>query len=137
MPRTLKDMVVVITGASAGIGRALAEEFAPRGARLVLAARRIELVEELTGAHAAGRLRLRADVSTTGDCQSLVERSIEQFGRIDTLVCNAGYGIYERAAQTTPQQTRLIFNTNVFGTTDCIFFAVPHMQSQQPLDGWR
>jgi short-subunit dehydrogenase len=130
-------MVVVITGASAGIGRALAEELAPRGAKLVLAARRLERLEEVNRRLGGGHLCVRADVSKTEDCKHLVDRSIAHYGRIDTLVCNAGYGIYQRVAQTTPQQTREIFTTNVFGTTDCIYFAVPHMQGQAPIDGCR
>lgn len=135
--RTLKDMVVVITGASAGIGMELAKELSPRGARLVLSARRMDRLNELNNSLGGGHLCVGADVSKIDDCRNLIEQSIAKFGRIDTLVCNAGYGIYKWISKTTPDDTRQIFATNVFGTTDCIHFALPHILKQQPRDGWR
>ena len=120
-------MVVVITGASAGIGAALAEELSDRGARLVLAARRVDRLEALNTRLGGGHLCVGADVSRTGDCERLVSATIEHFGRIDTLVCNAGYGILRRVHETTAAQMSEIFQTNVFGTADCVRAAVPHM----------
>jgi short-subunit dehydrogenase len=125
-------MVVVITGASAGIGAALAEELAPRGARLVLSARRLDRLEELNKRLGGGHLCVRADVSRREDCEALVARAIERFGRLDTLVCNAGYGVLRKVHETTPQQADEIFRTNVFGTLDCVRAAVPHMLKQEP-----
>ena len=75
---------------------------------------------------------MRADVSRREDCEALVERAVEQFGRIDTLVCNAGYGILRRVHETTPEQAQEIFQTNVFGTLDGVRAAVPHMLRQEP-----
>src|SRR5262245_13075499 len=106
MPRTLKDMIVVITGASAGIGKALAEELAPHGVRLVLAASRLQRLEELNRQLGGEHLCIQADVSKIDDCRALIDRSIAHFGRIDTLVCNAGYGFFRRTAESTPNQTR-------------------------------
>jgi short-subunit dehydrogenase len=132
-------MVVVITGASAGIGKALAAELAARGAKLVLAARRLEVLEQLNQSLGGGHLCVRADVSKREDCDALIARAVEHFGRIDTLVCNAGYGIYRRVDETSPDQTRQIFATNFFGTTDCIAAALPVMKRQGPRDDgkWR
>jgi NAD(P)-dependent dehydrogenase (short-subunit alcohol dehydrogenase family) len=130
-------MVVVITGASAGIGKALAEELHRRGARLVLAARRMEKLEALNRALGGGHLCVACDVSVTEQCRELIERAVAHFGRIDTLVCNAGYGVVRRVAQTSPEEMRRIFATNVFGTTDCIHFALPVLARQEPRDGWR
>lgn len=135
--RTLREMVVVITGASAGIGEALARALHARGALLVLAARRLDRVEKLNAELGGAHLSLRADVSRTEDCEAIVAQAIARFGRIDTLVANAGYGIYYRAHETTPLQMREIFNTNVFGTTDLIYAATPHMLKQELRDGWR
>jgi len=137
MPRNLKDMVVIITGASAGIGRALAQELAPQGAKLALAARRLDRLEELKGKLAGDHLILPTDVSKEEDCRRLVDLTIEKFGRIDTLVCNAGYGFLSPVAQTTREQLQQIFRTNVLGTTDCIYFATPHMLKQDVRDGFR
>lgn len=137
MPRKLNDMVVVITGASAGIGKALAERLSARGAKLVLAARRVERLEELNRQMSNRHLVIRADVARREDCEMLVERAVARFGRIDTLVCNAGYGIYRTFADTTPDDVRRIFETNVYGSTDCIHAALPVMLKQEPRDGWR
>ena len=137
MPRTLNGMVVAITGASAGIGAALAEELSSRRARLVLAARRLDRLEELNRRLGGSHLCVRADVSRREDCERLVSETVRHFGRLDTLVCNAGYGILRPVHETTPEQMSEIFRTNVFGTADCVRAAVPHMLAQ-PADGrWR
>ena len=130
-------MVVVITGASAGIGKALAERLSARGAKLVLAARRVERLEELNRQMSSRHLVLRADVARREDCQMLIDRAVERFGRIDTLVCNAGYGMYRTVVDTTPEEMRRMFATNVYGSTDCIHAALPAMLKQEPRDDWR
>lgn len=137
MSRELKDMVVVITGASAGIGKALAQILAPRGVKLVLSARRADRLHALNQQLGGGHLCLAADVSKQADCHTLIENSIRRFGRIDTLVLNAGYGIYKAVHNTPPHEWREIFNTNVFGTTDCIHAAVPKMLTNEFRDDWR
>jgi short-subunit dehydrogenase len=135
--RQLNDMVVVITGASAGIGRALAEALAQRGAKLALAARRLEKLEELNRQLGGRHLIIPADVSRPEDCNRLIHEPAAHFGRIDTLVCNAGYGIARSIADTTHEEMLHIFETNVFGTTDCIRAAVPIMRKQEKRDGYR
>jgi short-subunit dehydrogenase len=137
MRRSIDGMAVIITGASAGIGRALARELAPLGARLALTARRLDRLEELNKELGGGHLVIRADVAIEADCERLVRESAERFGRIDTLVCNAGYGFLSTVAQTSAECMRAIFQTNVFGTTNCISAAVPIMKRQEPRDGWR
>jgi short-subunit dehydrogenase len=130
-------MVVAITGASAGIGRALAEQLGRRGARLALCARRVERLEGLNAALGGGPLVLRADVSSPTDCGMFVLRTLDHFGRLDTLVANAGYGQYKLAHEMSSDAVRLMFATNVFGTTDVVRVAVPHMIKQPPREGWR
>lgn len=137
MKRDLRDMVVVITGASAGIGKALAEALSPRGAKLVLAARRADRLDALNAQLGGKHLSVVTDVAKREDCERLIARSIERFGRIDTLVLNAGFGYYKLVADTTPDEVRRIFATNVFGTTDCIAAAMPHLVKQQVRDGYR
>lgn len=137
MRRSLNGMIVVITGASAGIGQALARELSPLGARLALTARRLDRLEALNKELGGGHLVIRADVAIQADCERLVRESAEHFGRIDTLVCNAGHGFLSPVAQMPPERMRELFATNVFGTTDCIFAAVPIMKRQEPRDGWR
>lgn len=135
--RTLKEMVVVITGASAGIGEELARQLHVRGAHLVLAARRVDRLEALNRSLGDSNLTTAVDVSRTEDCQRLIDESYRAFGRIDTLVLNAGFGLYPRVHETTPEQTRELFATNVYGTTDCIHAAVPRMLQQDLRDKFR
>lgn len=137
MSRNLNDMVVVITGASAGIGKALAEKLSTKGAKLVLAARRLDRLHALNQQLGARHLCVEADVSRAEDCTRLIEESHRAFGRIDTLVCNSGYGIYQAVHETTAEDYRRIFQTNVFGTIDPILSAVPRMLKQDPRDGYR
>jgi short-subunit dehydrogenase len=137
MRRSLQDMVVVITGASAGIGKALAEALHARGAKLTLAARRLDRIEALNQQLGGGHLAIQADVSDLAACESLVQRTVGRFGRIDTLVCNAGYGILRPVAETTREEILQMFATNVLGTTDCVHAAVPVMKKQEPRGGWR
>jgi short-subunit dehydrogenase len=135
--RTLKDMVVVITGASAGIGRALAEQLSQQGAKLALSARRVEKLDELNRELGGQHLVVRADVSRDEDCRRLVAQAVERFGRIDTLVCNAGYGIARGIAESSRQDVTQMFATNVYGTLDPIRAAIPMMKKQEPRDGLR
>ncbi|MEO6437195.1 MAG: SDR family NAD(P)-dependent oxidoreductase, partial [Tepidisphaeraceae bacterium] len=130
MGRQIRDMVVAITGASAGIGKALAEQLSAGGARLALCARRVEKLEELNRALGCGHLIVKTDVAERADCEAFVAKTIERFGRIDTLVANAGYGLYRLTHEMDGDDVRRMFATNVFGTTDLIHAAVPHMMKQ-------
>jgi short-subunit dehydrogenase len=137
MSRELKEMVVVITGASAGIGYELARQLSDADARLVLSARREDRLNDLNTSLGGKHLVVKSDVSKLEDCEMLIARTIGQFGRIDTLVCNAGYGMARAVAKTSADEMLSIFKTNVFGTTDCIRAAVPIMEKQEPRDGYR
>jgi short-subunit dehydrogenase len=137
MRRAIDGMVVIITGASAGIGRALAEELSRRGARLALAARRADRLEELNRGLGGRHLALPTDVAVREQCEALVANALHHFGRIDTLVCNAGYGFLRPVAETTPDDMLRVFQTNVFGTADCVRPAVAAIRQQGQRDGWR
>jgi NAD(P)-dependent dehydrogenase (short-subunit alcohol dehydrogenase family) len=104
MEPSLRDNVVVLTGASSGIGRALALELAASGARLVLAARNLPALEAVAAACAARGSRAiahRTDVAEEQQCRSLVERAVAEHGRIDTLVHNAGISMWARFDEIT------------------------------------
>lgn len=130
-------MVVVITGASAGIGRALAEQLSAAGAQLVLAARRADRLNELNAKLGGQHLVVPTDVAVQAECQRLIETVVHRHGRIDTLVCNAGYGFLSPVADMTRQQFEAVFATNVLGTSDCINAAIPQMRKQEPRAGRR
>jgi short-subunit dehydrogenase len=137
MGREISNMVVVITGASAGIGRALAMALSREGAKLVLSARRTDLLEELNASLGNTHLCVKADVAQEEDCHALINAAVGHFGRIDTLVCNAGYGLIKPVYETSIKEMQDIFQTNVFGTTDCIRAAVPIFRKQELQSGWR
>ncbi len=126
--------VVVITGASAGIGRATAVRFAREGANLVLAARsqeRLErLAERLDQRFSVETLVVRCDVREHEQVDALVEAALARFGRIDVLVNNAGYGLYGRVEDTPEEAFRDLLETNVLGTHHAIRAVLPHMRRQ-------
>jgi short-subunit dehydrogenase len=137
MGRNIDGMVVAITGASAGIGKALVEKLHAHGAKLAVCARRMERLDELNKQCGGGMLCVRADVAKPSECAMFVLAAAEKFGRIDTLICNAGYGFVRAVAETTHEEMAQIFETNVFGTTDVIRAAVPMMKRQPLRDDWR
>jgi len=137
MKRNLSGMTVIITGASAGIGRALAQQLSAAGANLALAARREDRLNQLNGQLGGRHLVVATDVSDPAQCGRLIGRTGDHFGRIDTLVCNAGYGLPRPVAQMGREEFDAIFRTNLFGTIDCIREAVLIMSRQGLRDGYR
>lgn len=137
MARDLRDMAIAITGASAGIGLELARQLAAQGARLALCARRVDRLREVAGELGGNPLTFQADVGRPEDCQAFVAAATRHLGRLDTLVCNAGYGIYKRVDETDADEARQMLDVNVLGTTECIRHAVPIMSSQIAVAGWR
>lgn len=137
MKRNIDGMVIAITGASAGIGRALALELGKRGARLALGARRLDRLEEIDRELGGGHLVRRVDVARRDDCEFFIQATLSRFGRLDTLVCNAGYGVLRTVAEMTPEEWHAILAANLMGTVDCVRPAIPVLSAQEPRDGWR
>jgi NADP-dependent 3-hydroxy acid dehydrogenase YdfG len=125
--------VVAITGASAGIGRATALRLARDGASVVACARRLDRLEQL-GAEieAAGgqALPIVADVTREADMQDLVARAVERFGRLDVMMCNAGFAVYGAIDDITPDQMRRLVDINYFGTYNATRAALPVFRRQ-------
>lgn len=130
-------MTVLITGASAGIGAALARQLHSHGARLILAARRVERLTQLNSQLGGGHLIVPADVARPDDCRRLIDSALERFTRLDTLVLNAGYGELRPVTDTEPHHLEAIFATNLLGTVEPIRLALPRMLTQSTRDGVR
>lgn len=118
MVNKLRDSVVVVTGASSGIGRATALSFAEEGAVVVLAARREEALREVAGkceALGSRTLVVPTDVTDEGAVHELARRAVEEFGRIDVWVNNAAVTAFGRFEETPSDVFRRVLETNLFG----------------------
>jgi short-subunit dehydrogenase len=124
----MQNKVVVITGASSGIGKALAEKYASEGWNLVLAARRLELMHEIEKQYPdVNFLLVKTDVTNEQDCKNLIDRTIEEFGRIDVLINNAGISMRALLENVDLQVIRKVMDVNFWGTVYCTKFALPYL----------
>jgi NAD(P)-dependent dehydrogenase (short-subunit alcohol dehydrogenase family) len=128
-----RDNVVVVTGASEGIGRALCLALAPERPRLVLAARSVErlasLAEECRAA-GADTLVVAGDLTSEAQCRALVAATVERFGRLDTLVANAGRTMWARADEIRdPGIFRELMELNFFSVVWLTLAALPHLKA--------
>jgi short-subunit dehydrogenase len=129
------DDVVIVTGASEGIGRALSLELAERGVRLVLAARnqgRLDELAELCEARGASCLAVATDVGSEPDCRALVDRTIERWGRIDVLVNNAGLTGWARVDELADSRVfEELLRVNYLGAAWLTRHALPSLLRSQ------
>ena len=125
---TIVDKVVLITGASDGIGAACVRAFRARGARLSLCGRS---EEKLNRVAENGDLAVSLDLTDSEGPDHLVNRTIERFGRIDILINNAGMGIYWPVSQSPLAETRAMFELNVFAPLALLQAVLPHMRAQR------
>ena len=126
----LGGRVVVLTGASSGLGRGFAQALADAGADLVLAARRLEALEELADELRAGGTTVtpvRADVSDPAACEEVARRAVEEHGRVDVLVNNAGLGTVVPASREEPDDFRRVLDVNLAGAFWMSRACQPHM----------
>ena len=128
----LKGTVALVTGASSGIGEATALELAGRGAAVAIAARRADRLQTLSEriADAGGRaLVIEADVSSQEQAQALVQRTVAELGRLDTLVNNAGVMLLGPAVDAPLEEWERMIAVNVQGLLYCAHAALPHLLS--------
>ncbi|MFN8433128.1 MAG: SDR family NAD(P)-dependent oxidoreductase [Anaerolineales bacterium] len=133
----IKGKVVIITGASSGIGAAAALEFGRQGAKVVLAARRTDKLQELvneihTMQNDAEAFVLQTDISKLDDIQHLVAQTVERFGRVDVLVNNAGFGRLKWLESLDPlEDIQAQFDVNVLGVIQTTRQVLPIMIKQR------
>ncbi len=134
MIRKVKGTTVVITGATSGIGRATALEFTRAGAQVVIAGRRVERLKELAAEieKQGGKvLAVRTDVAEQTQVEALIAQTLERFGRIDTLVNNAGVALAAKFDEQSLADFRRVMEINFWGAVYACKAAVPLMKRQK------
>lgn len=127
----LTDRVAIVTGASEGIGRALAQLLVSEGAQVVLAARSKDKLEALAAELGSERaLAVPTDVAQPAQVERLVARTVEWFGGVDILVNNAGFGIYGLVEEMDWEHFRQMWEVNFFGAVACTRAALPHLRQR-------
>lgn len=124
-------MVVLITGASSGIGEALAREYARRGFDLALCARRLDRIEALgreLGAQGRRVLPIACDVTRREDLDRAVAETRARLGRIDTVIANAGFGVAGAFEGLSAEDYRRQFETNIYGVLHTVWAALPALK---------
>jgi short-subunit dehydrogenase len=129
--KSIEEQVIVITGASSGIGLSTAQLAAHRGAKLVLTARSQTLNDIVAYIESTGReaVAIPADVADRQQMQRVADRAISHFGRIDTWVNNAGLAIYGRLDEVSDEDNRRLFDINFWGVVNGSLVALPHLKN--------
>jgi len=128
-----KNKIVVITGASSGIGEATAEQFAKKGANIVLVARKKDKLEEVEKKLSKYLIKILVqvcDVSDKEQVKQMSETVIDTFSRIDILVNNAGFVIYGKVEELSIEDIESQMKTNYFGMINCTKYFLPHFLKQ-------
>ena len=128
--KNMKNKVVIISGASSGIGKALAEEFSKRGSKVVMAARNLDKLNEIASILKQNNqhiLTVKTDVSKEDQCKRLVEKTIETFGQIDILINNAGISMRALFEELDLKVIKDLMDVNFWGTIYCTKYALPYL----------
>ena len=126
----MKDKVVIITGASSGIGLATARYFGNRESWLILAARsedKLKKIEQQFIRDGIRVLSVPTDVRKESDCKNLIDKTIEHYGRIDILINNAGVSMRALFGDLLLDVFHVVMDTNFWGTVYCTKFALPYL----------
>jgi NADP-dependent 3-hydroxy acid dehydrogenase YdfG len=130
MKNFFKNKVVIVTGASSGIGEATARAFAKHGSRVVLAARREERLSEIVKEINAGNgtaIYVKTDVSIEEECGNLIKKTVEKYGTIDILVNNAGISMRAAFMDVELKVIHRLMDVNFWGTVYCTKYALPYL----------
>ncbi|MGD2033891.1 MAG: SDR family oxidoreductase [Bacteroidales bacterium] len=130
----MKDKVVIITGASSGIGLACARAFAKEGARLVLAARsgdKLKQIEKEFNAGGTKCLAVKTDVTIEQECKDLITKTTDKFNGVDILINNAGISMRALVEDVKTEVLRKVMDVNFWGTVYCTKYALPYIQKSK------
>ena len=131
MKNLFKNKVVIVTGASSGIGEAIASEFLRNGSKVVLAARSEDklanIVKELKTIHDDNVYFVKTDVSIEDNCKRLIEKTVEKFGKIDILINNAGVSMRASFPDVELSVLHRLMDVNFWGTVYCTKYALPYL----------
>lgn len=134
MRKFLNDKVIVVTGASSGIGEAMAREYAKMGAKVVMGARREEELQRIAAEieAAGGKVAYAAcDVVKDEECEHLINTAIEAFGGIDIMICNAGLSMRALFDDCDLKVLHRLMDVNFWGTVNCTKYALPWLQKSR------
>lgn len=134
MPSALDGKVVIITGASSGIGAEVARHLAAEGCRLTLAARSTDKLAALVQDLDAETLIVRTDVTVAADINAMVDATIDRFGRVDVMFANAGIYIPGQVDEGDPAEWSNLMRINIDGVLQCVAAVLPQMKAQQSGD---
>lgn len=132
--KNFKNKTIVVTGASSGIGEALAREFAARGARVVMGARNVQKLQLI-----AGEIREKGgqaaycgvDVTKPEECRELIDTAVREFGGVDVLICNAGLSMRAIFDDVELDVLHRLMDVNFWGTVNCCKYALPYLQASK------
>ena len=130
----LNGKTAIVTGATKGIGRAIAEALAREGMNVCISARKEDEVErtvdELSSVSKGGVAGAVCDVRDYDEVKALIEHTVEEFGGVDVLVNNAGIGLFAPVEEMSPEDFRAVLETNLFGVYYCCHEAIPQMKKR-------
>ncbi len=130
----MKNKVVIITGASSGIGKALAYHFSSNSYKVVLAARNSDSLTKITEEiikSGGDAIFVKTDVSIESDCENLINEAINSYGRIDAIINNAGISMRALFEDTDLSVIKKLMDVNFWGTVFCTKYALPHILKQK------
>jgi NAD(P)-dependent dehydrogenase (short-subunit alcohol dehydrogenase family) len=123
----MRDKVVIVTGASSGIGKSCAQTFSACGSNVVLAARDETALEQVMSTLEGECLGVKTDVSVESDCRNLIASAVQRFGRIDVLINNAGISMRALFRDVDLAVLHRVMDVNFWGTVNCTKFALPYL----------
>lgn len=129
--KNFKDKVVVVTGATSGIGEALVYEFVKAGAKVIMAARNEEKLKEIAKELGEKVTYSRCDVAMESECREMIENGVKKFGSIDIVICNAGLSMRALFDDVELDVLHKLMDVNFWGCVNCTKYALPYVQKSR------